>query len=626
MQVFSFSGRVSSCFHLRSYHLHVLVGNNKPDHLLPPRLFATDRAPSGQPHLPVYPKISYLDILRVEAVENLAVTSLIPIQSQPQPGWGVWHDVVADKRLTYMENLIANHHPFKKHLWPGGDTSTPILIHKPPLEEPETRRQVSKNALRPRKPLNKPPPCRKQRRISNYFLRTGSTSNSNDQMMEMLSKVSSEVSKLRKEFRLMRQLNKRKKSRTHSKRSAFHSLIGSPHKPQLSHRGCQTDPTEHSTDDVPNETSPAPMEEDHPECTSPVVSQYAAQLYGQPSGESTPFLTTHLPTEPEQTTPVHTTTFYTLPEHTPIEPNHIIHNSPVHKSPVHNSPVHTSSVHTSPVHNSPVHTYPVHTSPVHTSPIHTSPIHTTPVHTTPVHNQAEHTTPIYDTSDHLTSPHYHQLRLQGFEIFEPISPDPPSLNNPRYDTSTHRATPKPPLNPITPDTSPTKSSGFAEHASSVNAFVATATSKRTSLPTLNVEKSQENLSDEEVVELSDSSPVKPTPRHQPSDEECKLAEELFKCPSIPALALIAPLPQQQWDLFHATLTANTQAFHITPSQFDFSNRFILEIAQPQKWVTTFHMEILMYMLAGRHRELLDREKLAFTTPYLASGIQETIVM
>ncbi|CAN6867915.1 unnamed protein product [Brassica oleracea] len=41
-----------------------------------------------EPHLPVYPKISYLDILRVEAVENLVVTSLIPIQRQPQPGWG----------------------------------------------------------------------------------------------------------------------------------------------------------------------------------------------------------------------------------------------------------------------------------------------------------------------------------------------------------------------------------------------------------------------------------------------------------------------------------------------------------------------------------------------------------
>ncbi|KAG5384725.1 hypothetical protein IGI04_036195, partial [Brassica rapa subsp. trilocularis] len=535
-----------------------MQGNNKPDHLLPPRLFATDRAPSGQPHLPVYPKISYLDILRVEAVENLAVTSLIPIQSQPQPGWRVWHDVVADERLTYMENLIANHHPFKKHLWPGGDTSTPILIHKPPLEEPETRRQVSKNALRPRKPLNKPPPCRKQRRISNYFLRTGSTSNSNDQMMEMLSKVSSEVSKLRKEFRLMRQLNKRKKSRTHSKRSAFHSLIGSPHKPQLSHRGCQTDPTEHSTDDVPNETFPTPMEEDHPECTSPVVSQYAAQLYGQPSSESTPVHTTHLPTEPEQTTPVHTTTFYTLPKHTPIEPNPIIHNFPVHNSPVHNSSVHNSPVHISPVHNSPVDTSPVQTSPIHTSPIHLS-------------------------RPHLSRPH----------LLRPHLPHPPP----------HTPPSTPP--PSTPPPSITKPNPLHPSTILVTNF-----------------DSKENLSDEEVVELSDSSPVKPTPRHQPSDEECNLAEELFKCPSIPALALIAPLPQQHWDLFHATLTANTQAFHITPSQFDFSNRFILEIAQPQKWVTTFHMEILMYMLAGRHRELLDREKLAFTTPYLASGIQE----
>ncbi|CAN7027535.1 unnamed protein product [Brassica oleracea var. botrytis] len=34
-----------------------------------------------------------------------------------------------------------------------------------------------------------------------------------------------------------------------------------------------------------------------------------------------------------------------------------------------------------------------------------------------------------------------------------------------------------------------------------------------------------------------------------------------------------------------------------------------------------HMEILMYMLAGRHKEMLHREALAFTTP-LVSGIQE----
>ncbi|CAF1926894.1 BnaC05g15070D [Brassica napus] len=185
----------------------------------------------------------------------------------------------------------------------------------------------------------------------------------------------------------------------------------------------------------------------------------------------------------------------------------------------------------------------------------------------------------------VIAPPFHHLLFQGREIFEPISPDPPSLNNPRYDTSTHRATPKPPLHPITPETSPTKSSGFAEHASSVNAFVSTATSKRTSLPILNVELSH----------VLDSSPAKPTPRHQPSDEECHLAEELFKCPFIPTLALITPQPQQQWDLFHSTLTANKQVFHITPSQFDFSNKFLLEIAQRQKWVTTFVSPLRTYI-------------------------------
>ncbi|KAL0647534.1 hypothetical protein Bca4012_045825 [Brassica carinata] len=349
------------------------------------------------------------------------------------------------------------------------------------------------------------------------------------------------------------------------------------------------------------------MEEDHTACTSPVVSQYAAQRYGQPSSESTSFHTTHLPTEPEQTTPVHTPM-----EHTPI----------IHTTPVHNIPVHTSPVHNTPIHTTPIHTTPVHNQAEHTTPISDTPSGTPPFLRSPTSPPVQYCSAIYEASDHPNSPPFHQLRFQGIEIFEPISPDPPSLNNPRYDTSTHRATPKPPLHPITPDTSPTKSNRFAEHASSVNAFVATATSKRTSLPTLNMEQSQENMSDEDVVELSDSSPAKPTPRHQPSDEECNLAEELLKCPSIPTLALIAPLPQQQWDLFHSTLTSNKQAFHITPSQFDFSNKFILEIAEPRKWVTTFHMEILMYMLAGRHRELLDREKLAFTTPYLASGIQE----
>ncbi|KAG2305325.1 hypothetical protein Bca52824_033976 [Brassica carinata] len=152
---------------------------------------------------------------------------------------------------------------------------------------------------------------------------------------------------------------------------------------------------------------------------------------------------------------------------------------------------------------------------------------------------------IYDKKNHPNSPEFHHLLQQGLEIFEHISPEASSQDNPR-----------------------------------------------------------------------------PTPSHQLSDEERHLAAELIKCPSVPALSILAPLPQTQWDLFFSTLKGNNEALHITPSKFDFSNNFLLEIASPQTWVTTFHMEILMYMLAERHRELLQREQLAFTTPFLASGIQE----
>ncbi|CAN6881751.1 unnamed protein product [Brassica oleracea] len=87
------------------------------------------------------------------------------------------------------------------------------------------------------------------------------------------------------------------------------------------------------------------------------------------------------------------------------------------------------------------------------------------------------------------TPPLHHLLNQGLEIFEPFSQEPSSLNNPRYYTST-RKDPQQQLKSITPETSPTKSSSFAEHADSVNAFAATATSKRTSAPILNFDQNQ----------------------------------------------------------------------------------------------------------------------------------------
>lgn len=54
---------------------------------------------------------------------------------------------------------------------------------------------------------------------------------------------------------------------------------------------------------------------------------------------------------------------------------------------------------------------------------------------------------------------------------------------------------------------------------------------------------QEDNATDDCTELSDSSPARPTPMHQPSEEEALLAAELFNCTSVPAICLVPPPPR-----------------------------------------------------------------------------------
>lgn len=64
---------------------------------------------------------------------------------------------------------------------------------------------------------------------------------------------------------------------------------------------------------------------------------------------------------------------------------------------------------------------------------------------------------------------------------------------------------------------------------------------------------QEDNATDDCTELSDSSPARPTPMHQPSEEEALLAAELFNCTSVPAICLVPPLPETMWERFDSTL-------------------------------------------------------------------------
>ncbi|KAL0802821.1 hypothetical protein Bca101_057997 [Brassica carinata] len=486
-----------------------------------------------EPHLPVYSAPSIHDILRVELDPDLEVTSLIPIHSQPQPGWGVWPDVSNDDRVAYMEKLIADHRPFKKHLWHGGDTSEPIFTPEEEEDEPILKekprkskvprkkatklRPPPKEALKPRKTSKKAvtAPCgRTQRRCAN-FLNARSLQNATSELSSTLSGDSQrKYTKFTEDVRLNqlrtylttrspKRLWRKPPSSANTRHSFTAQHLSANQQMVKLHSSLQNLYTLH-------------LSKPH----LYTIHQYTTalnKLYPSIHLPSTPLLSTF----PSKTTRL------------PIQPpSFLLQLLPL-----------------------PYVLLPPSTILVHT----------------------------------LTP---HLLLADGKAIFKPLSPDPPSLTQPRYDSSNNPASRRKifalsPL-PSTPETSPNKSSN--------------------SLP-------------DDIVELSDGSPARERQGHMPCLEEGYLAKELFRCKDFPALDLISPLPQVQWDIFNKIITKFKAAFHITPSEFEFSNNLLLELAEPQHWTTTY-MEILMHMLAARHSRLLEEQKLAFVSPLLTSGIQE----
>ncbi|KAL0712484.1 hypothetical protein Bca4012_019462 [Brassica carinata] len=570
-----------------------------------------------EPHLPSYPAPTNADILRVEWDPDLVVTSTIPILRQPQPGWGVWADVCKDDMVAYMEQLIADQRPFGKHVWYGGDTSVPLYRPEPdssdedvPIVKLEKReaglprkkvtkpRAILKEACRPRKTAKKAATARKQRRISSYFQAASSSSTSEDKLFELLYTIKGQVDELQKDSKEMRKLLKRKKLQQCHK--TFQTLHRQSKKLKKATRGCQTETASELTKEtskITKKVSRGCQTETTPEAPKmeeePIVSQYQAQLHrSAPPTKSRNYLTTENTAEP-----MYDTYLATSPRQVDQEP---LHNSPNHKVTVPNEPFHITPDHTMDIHDGS---------------------HNTPT-TTPA--SAKPPSVIYDTSAHPNSPPCYHLRSHVKEIFEP-----PSAGQPRYDSSNMPPSKRQifPLahQPFTPEPSPKKSSdslpGFIAHATSTNAFSATASSSPLSFEKSSQPDEEQSSEDGDVVYLSDGSPARESPRHMPTLEEASLAEELSRCQFVPAPDLISPLPQAVWELFEEIVTKYKDAFHITPSKFDFHNSFLLKLAEPQKWTYTLHMSVLMHMLGERHSTLLQEQKLALFTPHLTADEQ-----
>ena len=189
-----------------------------------------------------------------------------------------------------------------------------------------------------------------------------------------------------------------------------------------------------------------------PQTTSPIISQYEAQLHRDSAYD------------PLASFPAS---------------DHFIHTRSVHVSSNHNN----TCVHTSPDHN--VDSRQVSHVFNHTPPVSQMITHPndatddydepprTPVSVQPPWDELNSV--VYDKSDHPNSPEINHILYHGVRIYDAINPDPPIFDS-SIPCSRLLLSPQ----PKTMLTSPTKRndslSGFAVHATTVNAFTATASS------------------------------------------------------------------------------------------------------------------------------------------------------
>lgn len=170
-------------------------------------------------------------------VFQLAVSPVIAIENQSEPGWGDWPNQTKDDRLMYLEHLISEKYTFNKAMWPGGVTTEPLLKNPKARGHRHGKKKLTrvKQSLKPKPTINKETSSRKQRRISSYFTRSNVNTFTNEQLTEM-------VLVLQKQMKQMQNLLNQKKRKAHGRQPSFHTVLSRCKKQRSSHHEDQGAP------------------------------------------------------------------------------------------------------------------------------------------------------------------------------------------------------------------------------------------------------------------------------------------------------------------------------------------------------------------------------------------------
>ncbi|KAG7579271.1 hypothetical protein ISN45_Aa03g034320 [Arabidopsis thaliana x Arabidopsis arenosa] len=127
--------------------------------------------------------------------------------------------------------------------------------------------------------------------------------------------------------------------------------------------------------------------------------------------------------------------------------------------------------------------------------------------------------------------------------------------------------------------------------------------------------------EEDLVDVSDSSPARSREKPILSEAESFLVAEFLSKPKMEAYQLLPLLKKADYAQFLDTLSSAPNTEHVTDSGFLFPNSFLLKLAKPQNWVSTLHMEVLVELLSSRLATRLATQRAAFVEPWFANHLQ-----
>ncbi|WZZ15960.1 hypothetical protein YC2023_109049 [Brassica napus] len=121
----------------------------------------------------------------------------------------------------------------------------------------------------------------------------------------------------------------------------------------------------------------------------------------------------------------------------------------------------------------------------------------------------------------------------------------------------------------------------------------------------------------QLMELSDSSPCQRSEKHKPVEREAELAALLLAKESFTMEKFVPTVEDVDQGFFETVLSENPKVLHLNAGKFDLDNEFFLDLAVPQKW----HIEVLVEYVAKRHEEKLKERRCLFLPPWFVGHLQ-----